>query len=411
MAEGAKDSCVISPRAVMTIDLDELAEELSEFEDKKKAKSSSPLQDRVIAGFEEINRFVDEHERIPQNIEGRDIFERLYAVRLKEIRKLEVSSELLSEIDSHGLLLIEDDSDQMLDEDLDEDDLLAELETDFGETELSQLTHVRSSAEKRAAEEIANRTICQDFDQFAPLFKSVQADIKSGMRPVVPFGKDAKVEQGDFFIVDGLTAYVAHAGEEFKKEGLDRTDARLRVIFSNKTESDLLRTSLQRALYKDDASRRVARDLEGSLFGNMLDQGDVETGVIYVLRSLSEEPFIAENRELIHKIGVTGGSLEKRIANAQYEATYLLAGVEVVREFKLVGINRKKLEKLLDDFFSAARLDIEIPDRFGKLVRPREWFLVPLAVIDETIQRIREGTITDFVYDREAATLVPYKLG
>lgn len=395
----------------MTIDLDELAEELSEFEDKKKAKSSSPLQDRVIAGFEEINRFVDEHERIPQNIEGRDIFERLYAVRLKEIRKLEVSSELLSEIDSHGLLLIEDDSDQMLDEDLDEDDLLAELETDFGETELSQLTHVRSSAEKRAAEEIANRTICQDFDQFAPLFKSVQADIKSGMRPVVPFGKDAKVEQGDFFIVDGLTAYVAHAGEEFKKEGLDRTDARLRVIFSNKTESDLLRTSLQRALYKDDASRRVARDLEGSLFGNMLDQGDVETGVIYVLRSLSEEPFIAENRELIHKIGVTGGSLEKRIANAQYEATYLLAGVEVVREFKLVGINRKKLEKLLDDFFSAARLDIEIPDRFGKLVRPREWFLVPLAVIDETIQRIREGTITNFVYDREAATLVTYKLG
>ena len=395
----------------MTIDLDELAEELSEFEDKKKAKSSSPLQDRVIAGFEEINRFVDEHERIPQNIEGRDIFERLYAVRLKEIRKLEVSSELLSEIDSHGLLLIEDDSDQMLDEDLDEDDLLAELETDFGETELSQLTHVRSSAEKRAAEEIANRTICQDFDQFAPLFKSVQADIKSGMRPVVPFGKDAKVEQGDFFIVDGLTAYVADAGEEFKKEGLDRTDARLRVIFSNKTESDLLRTSLQRALYKDDASRRVARDLEGSLFGNMLDQGDVETGVIYVLRSLSEEPFIAENQELIHKIGVTGGSLEKRIANAQYEATYLLAGVEVVREFKLVGINRKKLEKLLDDFFSAARLDIEIPDRFGKLVRPREWFLVPLAVIDETIQRIREGTITNFVYDREAATLVPYKLG
>jgi len=183
------------------------------------------------------------------------------------------------------------------------------------------------------------------------------------------------------------------------------------VIFSNKTESDLLRTSLQRALYKDDASRRVARDLEGSLFGNMLDQGDVETGVIYVLRSLSEEPFIAENRELIHKIGVTGGSLEKRIANAQYEATYLLAGVEVVREFKLVGINRKKLEKLLDDFFSAARLDIEIPDRFGKLVRPREWFLVPLAVIDETIQRIREGTITNFVYDREAATLVTYKLG
>jgi len=389
----------------MTIDLDELAEELSEFEDKKKAKSSSPLQDRVIAGFEEITRFVDEHGRIPENIEGRDIFERLYAVRLKEIRKLEVSSELLSEIDSHGLLLIEDDSDQMLGEDLDEDDLLAELETDFGETELSQLTHVRSSAEKRAAEEIANRTICQDFDQFAPLFKSVQADIKSGMRPVVPFGKDAGVEQGDFFIVDGLTAYVAYVGEEFKKEGLDRTDARLRVIFSNKTESDLLRTSLQRALYKDEASRRVAKDLEGTLFGTTLDEGDLETGIIYVARSNSAEAFIKENRTLIHKIGVTGGSVEKRVANAQYEATYLLAGVEIVREYKLVGINRKRLEELLKGFFSVARLDIEIEDRFGKPYRPQEWFLVPLNVVDETIQRIREGTIINYAYDPETASL------
>tara|TARA_B100001939_G_scaffold295055_1_gene268360 strand:- start:44 stop:244 length:201 start_codon:yes stop_codon:yes gene_type:complete len=63
----------------------------------------------------------------------------------------------------------------------------------------------------------------------------------------------------------------------------------------------------------------------------------------------------------------------------------LLAGVEILREYKLVGIDRKKLEDLLKKFFSLARLDIEIQDRFGKPVHPKEWFVVPLSVIDETI--------------------------
>ena len=386
----------------MTIDLDDLAEELSDFAEKKKPKSSSAIDDRVVAGFEEINRFFEEHGKAPKNIEGRDIFERLYAVRLDQIRKLEGVDELLGELDVHGLL---DQSDQEVD--LDDDALFDALEEDYGDSDLTQLTHVRSSSEKRAAEEIANRTVCADFDQFEPLFKSVQAEIKSGQRPVAPFGKDAEVLQGDFFVLDGLTAYVAFVDEEFRKQGQDRTDARLRVIYSNKTESNLLRTSLQRALYKDENSRRVARDLEGSLFGTTFEEGDLESGTIYVARSNSDEPFIVENRETIHKIGVTGGSVEKRVANAQYEATYLLSGVEIVREYKLVGINRKKLEDLLKTFFFSARLDIEIKDRFGKPVRATEWFMVPLSVIDEVIERITEGTITDVIYDRGSASLIP----
>ena len=79
----------------MTVDVDELAEGLSEFEQKKKAKSANPREDRIVAGFEEINRFVSEHEREPKNIEGRDIFERLYAVRLDQIRKIENVADLL----------------------------------------------------------------------------------------------------------------------------------------------------------------------------------------------------------------------------------------------------------------------------------------------------------------------------
>ena len=389
----------------MTIDLDELAEGLEEFEQKKKNKSASPRDDRIMAGFEEINRFVEENEREPKNIEGRDIFERLYAVRLDQIRKLEGIEGLLDNVDTHKLLDPSLKQSEISDAEFDEDALMAGLEEDFGEDELTELKHVRSAAEKRAAEEIANRTPCEDFDQFEPLFKTVREEIKSGKRPVAPFGKDGRIEQGDIFILDGLTAYVADVGEEFRNEGQDKRDARLRVVFSNKTESNLLKTSLQRALYKDEASRRVARDLEGTLFGSLPEEGDAETGLIYVLRSHSDEPFITENRELIHKIGVTGGSVASRVANAQYEATYLLAGVEVVREYKLVGVDRKALEKLLHKFLSSARLDIQIEDRFGKPVSPKEWFLIPLSVIDQIVELVRQGELHNYLYDPQEASV------
>lgn len=388
----------------MTTDLDELAEGLFEFEDTRKAKSSSPRDDRIIAGFEEIVAFVTEHGGQPRNIEGNDVFERLYAARLSQIRKLEGASVLLAHLDKHNLLSAEDTQHSTISE-LDSDSLLAELEVDFSDDELTTLTNVRSAAEKSAGEEVANRNSCSDFDQFEPLFKLVQEEIKSGKRLVTSFKQGRRIDQGDFFILGGQTVYVAHVGDEFYNQGQNLNDARLRAIYSNKTESNLLRSSLLRALDKDETSRRIARHIEGSLFGGELTDGDVQTGTIYVLRSNSEKQFIKDNRALIHKIGVTGNSVESRVANAQYEATYLLAGVEIVREYKLVSINRKKLEQLLQGFFSAARLEIEIKDRFGKKVQPREWFLVPLPIIDEVIERIRNGSIEDVVYDPHSASL------
>jgi hypothetical protein len=180
----------------------------------------------------------------------------------------------------------------------------------------------------------------------------------------------------------------------------------MRVIFSNGTESDLLLRSLQRALYKDDTGRRLTDPDMGPLFGDAPEADDIETGTVYVLRSLSSHPFIAEHRELIHKIGVTGGDVQARIAGAEKDATYLLAEVEVVATYKLHNLNRIKLENMFHRLFGAAQLDLTIEDRFGNPVRPREWFLVPLHVIDEAVQRIRDGSITNVVYDPKTARLV-----
>jgi len=213
------------------------------------------------------------------------------------------------------------------------------------------------------------------------------------------------VQAMSFFIVGGQIAYVAAVGEPIKAPN-GEIDARLRVIYANGTESDLLLRSLQRALYKDDAGRRITEPTAGPLFGDASEEDDLESGTIYVLRSQSGHPQVAANRDLIHKIGVTGGSVETRIANAALEATYLLAAVEVVATYKLYNINRTRLERLIHRVFGAAQIDLTIQDRFDHPVRPREWFLVPLHVIDEVVVRIKDQTITGWIYDPAEARLV-----
>ena len=373
----------------------------------EKPKSCSPLEERVIAGFEDIQRFVDEHERIPSHAPEGDIFERLYAVRLARLRDLADWHELLGPLDRQGLLAPSDPETTTADVDgeMDDDALLAALGVEEDQTELTTLRHVRSHADKKVAEEIAKRDPCPDFETFRPLFERVQADLDDGTRETRPFGLKAEIAPGRFFVLNGQKVYVAEMGETFRQDYGD-TDARLRLVYDNGTQSDLLMRSLQRALTKDDAGRRITEPNAGPLFTADAEEGDTQTGTIYVLRSLSDDSRIKERRDLLHKIGVTGGSVERRIANAKLEPTYLMADVEIASTYKLIDINRGRLETLLHRVFDAARMDIEIMDRFGRPIAPREWFLVPLFVIDEAVERIRDRTIAQLRYDPEKAALV-----
>lgn len=372
-----------------------------------KVSSRTPREERIIAGFEDILRFHQSHGRAPLHGEERDIFERLYAVRLDQLRKLPEAQTLLAELDSPGLLSGSAVTRANVD-DLDEDALLAELgigDEPAEQNDITVLKHVRSNTEKRAAEEIADRTRCADFERFQPLFEQVEQELNSNVRQTLRFGRDTSIAFGNFFILGGQLAYVAEVGDTIKAPN-GESDARLRVIYANGTESNLLRRSLQRALYKDDTGRRLTDTDIGPLFGDSPEPDDIKSGTIYVLRSQSTHPFVTEHRELIHKIGVTGGKVETRIAGADKDATYLLAGVEVVAEYKLHNLNRIRLENIFHRLFSTAQLDLTIEDRFGNPVKPREWFLVPLQVIDEAVQRIRDGSITEVVYDPKTARLV-----
>ena len=382
----------------------------------KQTQARSPREERIVAGFEDIVRFRESRGHPPRHGEDRDIFERLYAVRLDRLRTLPEARGLLADLDCYDLL--EEPAEDGLDpDDLDDTALLAELGIDDAPVEdITRLRHVRSFEEKQAADDVAGRSPCRDFDRFEPLFDQVQTDLDAGVRRTRRFVKDAgmskaTISPGEFFILGGQMAYVAEVGESFRAPN-GETDARLRVIYSNATESDLLLRSLQRALYKDDGGRRVTEPVAGPLFeetptGGRDEPDHLATGTLYVLRSRSTHPTVAANRELVHKIGITGGLVEARIAGAADDATYLLADVDVVATYGLYDVHRKRLESLIHRVFEAVRFEVEIPDRFGKPVRPREWFLVPLAVIDELVARIGDGSIVGFQYDPGAAKLVP----
>jgi hypothetical protein len=392
------------------LDLDELRAELDDFAGPEKAGGRSPREERIIAGFEDIQRFVDKHGRAPQHGEDRDIFERLYAVRLDRLRGLEECRTLLGPLDRQGLLTALSADAAAPAESMGVDELMAELEGAAGAADITDLKHVRTSADKRAAEEIANREPCPDFERFKPLFAAVQRDLDQGARTSRPFVKDAgflkaDITVGQFFILGGQIAYVAEVGETFKAPN-GEFDARLRVIYSNGTQSNLLRRSLQRALYKDEAGRRITEPSAGPLFAGESAEGDFASGTIYVLRSKSDHPTVAANRDVLHKIGVTGGDVKRRFGNAKLDPTFLMADVDVVATYELFNINRSRLENLIHRIFDPARLDIEIKDRFGNPVIPREWFLVPLFVIDEVVERIKDGTITGYRYDPQTARLV-----
>lgn len=397
-------------KSQFTEDDDDLLAELGIEVESKSKNSRTPREERIIAGFEDIERFVEQHGRLPMHGEDRDIFERLYAVRLDQIRSSEECLSILSELDSHGILKGTASIKAEQINDLDDDELLAELGVLDTDNDITKLTHVKTRAEIKAAEEIADRTPCKDFDTFKPLFETVAKDIASGVRLSRQIRKEAgflksQIKVGDFFILYGQTVYIAEIGEPIR--GSDGSiDARLRVIYSNGTESNLLLDSLRRGLYKDESSRIISEPSAGPLFSDQIEGEDLESGTIYVLRSKSDHPIIKENRGVIHKIGVTGNDVEKRISIAKNDPTFLMADVEIVATYKLANINRVKLEALIHKFFASARLDIQIVDRFGQPVTAREWFLVPLFVIDEFVNLLQNNTVNNCSYDRLAAQII-----
>ena len=365
---------------------------------KPAARTASTEQQRILDTFAEVNQFIDRFKRKPGDADKPSVSERGLRMKLNGLMNDSAARDLLLPHDRHQLLAAAQlKVPQTLDEIL-EDELLT-----TPQDAIFDLVHVKPSAAK--PDEVAERQVCKEFDKFKPLFEQCVREMSEGKRKAIPFANEQEIGAGEFFILNGVLVYVAEVGETHIRNG--KKNARLRLIFDNGTEGNNLLRSLATELYKDPNGRRVTTTDMGPLFADTPQDGDTLTGMIYVVKSLSVDPEIRKLDGLLHKIGFTSGKMEVRIQNAKDDPTFLMAAVHPVTTFTLYNIDRVKLEHLLHEFFAAVRLDIEITDRFGKNVRPREWFLLPQAIIGEAVARLRDGSIVNYRYDPDRVALVP----
>ncbi|RUM95011.1 MAG: GIY-YIG nuclease family protein [Thiothrix sp.] len=357
---------------------------------KTPSRVASTEDQRIVQSFEEINIFIDRYTRKPGETDKPSVAERGLQLRLAGLRDNIGKHELLRAHDRHGLLPSSINEPRSLDDILDDDDLLSAPADD-----IFNFVHARPLVAK--PDKTSERQVCEDFEIFEPLFDQCVQEINRGKRKAIKFANEQEITAGEFFILNGIMAYVAEVAETHIRNG--KKNARLRLIFDNGMEGNNLLRSLATELYKDPNGRRVVSTDAGPLFDRQPEEGDTQTGMIYIVKSLSENPDIRKLDGMLHKIGFTAGKMEVRIQNAKDDPTFLMAPVRPVATYTLYNINKVKLEHLLHNFFADARLDIEITDRFGKKVKPREWFLVPQEIIAEAISRLEDGSIVDYRYD------------
>ncbi len=363
---------------------------------RKRATSS----DRLIAGFQEILAFYEANGRLPEDTpEEASLFHK-WAGLLKSDKKIErcrpfddlgilpqpVLTAEEPEAEYHRELTEEEQLEAILN-----DPLLADIEdgADLGLFDVPEYMRQRLEARKEA-EYIGKRRPCEDFDKYADGFKDIQQGLNSGKYRLVKFSEQ-HLKVGRYFIEQGIIGYLA-AFENKERNLLGRLDGRTRVIYENGSEADIKFRTITKNLSVDGYSITDCSDMTPEEFEQCftLNDNDVESGTIYVLRSKSSRPEIASIKDL-YKIGFTVTSVESRIANAKNEPTYLCNDVEVVATWKVYNVKSSTLEALIHKLFAAAQLQVTVDGH-----QPKEWFIVPFKVIEEAVTAIISGKLIEY---------------
>ena len=358
-------------------------------------KTKNPVitaDDRLIASFEEINAFYEQHDREPQK--NTDMNERGLFSRLDGIRNNPSKSEALKKYDRFNLLTNEETIEINSIDDIFNSDAFDILDTK--NDDIYTLVNVPKIDKDRAeADFVARREKFDAFEEYEPLFIKCQQELKDGKRKLVKFNEKF-FEEGAFFILKGVMVYLEKI-HKVKKDKHHKLDARTHLIFENATHSNMLLRSFGKGLYEDGyfVSEHEDRVLDKL---NQIAEDDKQNGYIYILESLSTKDEIATKRNL-YKIGFSTTDVETRIKNAKKDPTYLMAEVKTVAAYEVYNVNPHKLEQLIHKFFSQSCLDLEIYDENGNAHKPREWFIAPLDIIEEAIELIINRDIVKYRYD------------
>jgi len=374
---------------------------------KAKTSTIKTDEDRLIDSFEEINVFFDKNNREPNSS---SMSEYGLLAKLKNFRENETQKKILKPFDRHNLLGYVEMEKPTIDDILNEDDELGLLDSDK-DLDIFKFKHTPKPEDRADADFVAQRKAIKekDFEKYEAMFLKVHKEIKEGKRKILSFTNIEKnLHVGDFYLMDGVLLYLESANlkkEEWEQKSGNRVriEGRTRTVFENGTFSNMLFRSLGKQIQKSGKLiTNTYEKIEQDLFVNtgLVKEEDIQSGWIYVLKSKSTNTQIANIKDL-YKIGFASNSVDDRIKNAKNEATYLFADVKKIATYKVYNRNADKLENLLHRFFASACLDIDLFNEKGQRLNPREWFVVPFDVIEETIQLILNESIVNYEYDTE----------
>lgn len=371
--------------------------------DEPKATPASPQGSRLIDSFQEISDFYETNQRRPEL--GDDIGEYRLASRLAAIKKDPKKVKALLPYDYYNLLESEETKSVSVEE-LISDDPLGLLDGDDEADSIYTLSHVKPSDRLRP-DYIAHRKVCKDFDLYEEAFQKIHDDLEHGRRRLVEF-KEGDLHEGCYYVLRGVVLYLEQnlavkQKIEYKSGAKVRREGRTRCIFDNGTESSMLYRSLGKALKLDGFC--ISDLIEQNESSVSIDSTDVQNGYIYVLRSLSRAPQIRSIRNL-YKIGYCSGDVTTRIKNAVHEPTYLMNDVEVVLTVRCYNLDVPYLEASIHSFFSNVNVYFEVRDDEGIMHYPKEWFTVPLNIIEEVIPLIVDKKIDNYRYDKNLQMII-----
>jgi len=369
-------------------------------------RAARPTRDeRENEGVRELGEFLSQTGRLPS--EDGDGREYQLFTRWQKILKAPEKFRALREFDVHGVLAdipeleLEPESKEFRETETLEELLAGSAGLFQDSNDIFTLRHVKAPT---VPDYIAQAKPCRDFEPFRQRFLDCRRDLEKGERTSSPFVGAKSIKEGAFFVIRGMLALIAEVGKEIR--GKERPQHRVRCVYENGTEIDILDHSLAKAMCGKGGGKIISPNYSeriAVMFGPQ--DGDEPTGFVYVLKSLSKDPAVRAIPNL-HKIGFCRGKVEERIKNAAQEVTYLMAKVQIVNELAVFNVDSHRFEKTLHDFFAPARFSIDVWGPDGLRHTVREWFDLSLGVINEGIFRILNGSLEEFRYDREKAALV-----
>mgnify|MGYP003614609417 FL=1 len=407
------------------------------------ARPTLSIDDNLVSQFQEINEFVKQHGHSPseQNPKSNGFEEKKLARRLASLKQDTEKVHILKPYDNFGLLteLKPNPNAEPLKQTqvkqtptsiedilrMDSQGLLAQL----GDIDSSLLAKTynrsildRASPDQFSDELVAKRKICEDFDKFSPIFTLIHESMRTKQYHKTAFSSVKDIREGSVFVLNGLVCYVASIYQSETRKN-ERNQQRLRLIFANGTESNMLIRSLASAQYRHDAdSYQVVitapewqnldllsgfADTPTHDMANLQNQnGRKLTGIVYVAKLKKPRIELAKYSNL-HKIGFSKNRGELRAKSSQMDATFLFSEVDIIAEWALYDSNPQQVEYRLHQFFHNQRLNMTL--KVGSQeYKPNEWFDVDIVNIEKALQLIFQGKINQYQFDSASKTVLPF---